>query len=426
MTSTTDLAASAVLVAVQRSRAAANQADVEVLLGAVEWCRLHEVSDAAEAAGWREAPVLLGGEGSPYVAEFCVAEFGAAIGGTTDSGRSLLAQALELKHRLPLTWSRVLDGTLLAWKARRIAEQTVALSPVAATYVDAQVAPFAHKIGPAAIERLIDEAVLRFMPALAAEIAEQAAEGRHVEVIHDHRTGSGMSSILATVDTADALDLDNALSIGAEAIKAGGSEDSLNVRRAQALGELARGQQALVLAADGEPVAPACPRDMTLYVHLRPEEALVHLENAGCQVLTKDQLTRWINTGDAKVVIKPVIDLNQTHSTTAYTIPDRIREQVILRDRTCIFPHCNRSARRCDLDHIEPYDQGGTTSTGNLAPLCRRHHRYKTHGRWSYTMVEPGVYLWRSPLGRTYLRDRHGTEDLTPKTVDPPDTPPDD
>jgi hypothetical protein len=44
----------------------------------------------------------------------------------------------------------------------------------------------------------------------------------------------------------------------------------------------------------------------------------------------------------------------------------------------------------------------------------------KTHGGWTYAMIRPGVFLWRSPHGHWWLRDRTGTTDLTP----PPDPPP--
>jgi hypothetical protein len=53
-------------------------------------------------------------------------------------------------------------------------------------------------------------------------------------------------------------------------------------------------------------------------------------------------------------------------------------------------------------------------STCNQAPCCRRHHRAKTTGGWSYITVEPGVYLWRSPLGSQFLKDHTGTLDVTP------------
>src|SRR5687768_11819896 len=48
------------------------------------------------------------------------------------------------------------------------------------------------------------------------------------------------------------------------------------------------------------------------------------------------------------------------------------------------------------------------------APLCRRHHRLKTHGGWRYTLVEPGVWLWSDPHGQQFVRDDTGTLDVTP------------
>ncbi len=98
-----------------------------------------------------------------------------------------------------------------------------------------------------------------------------------------------------------------------------------------------------------------------------------------------------------------------------YRPTPEIREHVIVRDGTCVFPWCGRNARLCDLDHVIPYDhdhpeEGGPTATDNLAPLCRRHHRLKTRGRWRYEMTEPGVFIWTSPLGNTYLRDHTGSQ----------------
>ena len=79
-----------------------------------------------------------------------------------------------------------------------------------------------------------------------------------------------------------------------------------------------------------------------------------------------------------------------------------------------MHPHCNRPARRCDCDHIEPFDSGGVTCpTCNLAPLCRHHHRLKTLAGWRYWMLgPPGTYLWADPHGLLYLRTRDGTRQL--------------
>ncbi|HEX5916841.1 MAG TPA: HNH endonuclease signature motif containing protein, partial [Nocardioides sp.] len=107
--------------------------------------------------------------------------------------------------------------------------------------------------------------------------------------------------------------------------------------------------------------------------------------------------------------------------TDAYAVPDRTREQVILRDRTCVFPWCTRPARRCDIDHVIPHDpdaqaegrpQPGPTQTDNLAALCRSHHRLKTHTAWRYAMPAPGVFEWTSPHGHSYRRDHTGTSPI--------------
>jgi len=79
-----------------------------------------------------------------------------------------------------------------------------------------------------------------------------------------------------------------------------------------------------------------------------------------------------------------------------------------------VFPWCTRAARRCDKDHVIPHSAGGTTCSCNLAPLCRRHHRLKTHAPgWSYTKLDPTTYLWTSPHGYQFLHTTQGTTDVS-------------
>jgi hypothetical protein len=105
-----------------------------------------------------------------------------------------------------------------------------------------------------------------------------------------------------------------------------------------------------------------------------------------------------------------------------------MRDQVILRDRHCVFPWCGHDARTCDLDHLIPYQEDGPpgqTHPGNLAPLCRRHHRAKTHTTWTYTRNPDGSYTWTSRHGHTYEVGPHGTRP-TQATGPPDDTGPPD
>jgi len=94
-----------------------------------------------------------------------------------------------------------------------------------------------------------------------------------------------------------------------------------------------------------------------------------------------------------------------------YVPPPRLRHLVTVRQRRCAFPGCRRPARRCDLDHTIPYDQGGLTCECNLATRCRRHHRAKQAPGWHLEQREPGRMTWRLPSGRQYQTtgDSYGT-----------------
>jgi hypothetical protein len=76
---------------------------------------------------------------------------------------------------------------------------------------------------------------------------------------------------------------------------------------------------------------------------------------------------------------------------------------VKVRNRTCVFPGCHRPARRCDLDHTTPYDQGGPTCECNLSPLCRKHHQVKQEIGWHLVQTRPGTLIWTAPHGRSYI-----------------------
>jgi hypothetical protein len=91
-----------------------------------------------------------------------------------------------------------------------------------------------------------------------------------------------------------------------------------------------------------------------------------------------------------------------TAATPAYRPPPRLKEYIAVRDLTCRFPSCRQPAWRGDLDHTQPYDQGGMTCGCNLGGLCRRHHILKQHPDWQLTQSQPGIFQWTTPTGRRY------------------------
>ncbi|MFW2382273.1 MAG: HNH endonuclease signature motif containing protein, partial [Acidimicrobiales bacterium] len=53
------------------------------------------------------------------------------------------------------------------------------------------------------------------------------------------------------------------------------------------------------------------------------------------------------------------------------------KRMIRLRDNRCRHPGCRRTARTCEYDHVEPFEQGGQTLVANGQLLCRFHHRWK-------------------------------------------------
>ena len=196
----------------------------------------------------------------------------------------------------------------------------------------------------------------------------------------------------------------------AERLRQEGDEDTLEIRKAKAIGiitDLATG------------TSPGSSRAQTrLFLHIKASDlanpsrsTIGHVERLGPATL--ERIRDWLASSQATIL--PVLDLSRTDAVDRHDPPAWLRELVIQRDQRCTFPWCGVDARRCDLDHIEPYvppDRGGPpgqTRPDNLSPLCRRHHRLKTFGGWRYQRNPDGSYTWRSPLGRTYLVTGSGT-----------------
>jgi hypothetical protein len=216
---------------------------------------------------------------------------------------------------------------------------------------------------------------------------------------------------------------------------------SFDVRRSMAVGVLADPLRALALLTGGDAAAELERRrprkEIVLYLHLSDAAVLgldpVGFDDAGNPLL--EQVIRdWCGRTDRHLTIRPLLDLagdptingathdHDLHSRVDYTPSALDKERVWLRDRHCVFPWCERVARRCDCDHGVPFaadGTGGPTCPCNLAPLCRHHHRLKTHAGWRYTVIEPGTYLWSEPHGQQFIRDRGGTRDVTPHAGPP-------
>jgi hypothetical protein len=439
VTDLADLADGALLSEASDVEALLREAEVHKLRVAYQWAIAHPALDACETPSGPTlpsvltAPETLGGAGTPTVAAFTPEPLAVALGCSPASASTLIADALDLHHRLPLLWDQTRAQLVPAWKARRVAARTRHLSVEAARWVDRQIAGRVSSVSLPALDRVVAEAAARCDGEEQADREAAARLSWDVVLVHpDPLHYSGTSELHASGDTLDLTRFHDVVCAEAEALGALGDADDLGVRKAKALGVIADAQARLDLAsllATGDPAghqearqAALGRRDakVRLYLHASLADVVAGDPCAtgsveGIGPVTLDLVRDW--AGRARVTVQPVLHVaaDDRWSVDRHDPPPRMAEEVRLRDESCVFPWCGRSARQCDLDHRTPFEDPGDggppdqTSPESLAALCRRHHRAKTAGSWSYERVGPGTYLWGGPAGLSVLVTPLGT-----------------
>ena len=335
----------------------------------------------------------------------------AAYGVSSRTAAQTLSDWLDLKYRLPMIHRGVEELSIAPWRARRIANKTHGLSKQAAAYVDTKLAAVADSCGVAKIERLVDEAKAMFDPVeqeLVEDEAKAAWDVRLHRYVGDVWGGTSRLEIIGDTPTLTTF-YDLVCATAHEQLDPDVPTDeqrSLEHRKVAALAQIAAGAGAASTT--------------KAFVHLDYHD-LATLPDGLVRVgsveklgpLTITRLKEWLGT--SRFTLQPVLDLRRQDAVDQHDPPEWMRELVFQRDGFCPFPYCDQPARGCDLDHIEAYvemDDGGPpgqTHPDNLAAICRRHHRAKTHFGWSYVRNPDGSYTWTGPRGHRYTVDHRGT-----------------
>jgi hypothetical protein len=194
---------------------------------------------------------------------------------------------------------------------------------------------------------------------------------------------------------------------------------SIAERRADALMSLVCGDPGLA----GTPTRPGRPGAPGAGVALRPKVTVIATGNTardagGARVeftrtgqAALQALLDMLATSDGATFepIDPRIGAaDDARTALKYRPGAQLARRIRLRDGTCRHPGCAIPAEACDLDHVVPFDhanpqRGGHTIEGNLAAMCRRHHRFKTFSDWIYDLQPDGTLLVRTPDGSTML-----------------------
>jgi Domain of unknown function (DUF222) len=182
--------------------------------------------------------------------------------------------------------------------------------------------------------------------------------------------------------------------LSAEARSRDGDDRSPAERRADALGEICR--QWLDLA-DRPVVAGERPHvSLTVSVETLKcmKESTCELEHTGPMAKETAEML-LCDCSVARVVLSGRSEpLDVGRRTPA--VPASMRRAVIVRDRHCRFPGCDRPQSWCDAHHVVHWTNGGSTALHNLVLLCRRHHRLIHHRKFGVEIADGQPRFYRS------------------------------
>jgi len=432
------LSGSALLDRVALLHESQRRTEILILEAAVQHATLNHgatVDPARSALPGRERAIRLGGEGTPQVAEFAPAELGARLQMSSYAAGNLIADGLDLKHRLPRLWARAEAMEVRVGHARYVARRTRDLTRAQAAFIDARVAESADgRLTWARFTDLVEAMVVASDPVTAAEREASAARARFARATR--ATDHGMRGFYVRAPFPVIARLDATVAHVAEALLALGDPSTLDERRVKAVLILANPTHAVeVLEAyaarragvtagsndadgsTGEAVDPGTLLPaVRLFVHVAEgmsDRGVARVEGLGpvSPVWVREHLGER-----CRFTITPVLDLAGQAPVDAWEIPDRHRQAVHLMTPADIFPFSSSTSRMMQIDHTVPYDpvgpEGratGQSRVGNYGPMTTTHHRIKTHGGWQVQQPFPGIYVWRDPHGAFYLVDHTGT-----------------
>jgi Domain of unknown function (DUF222) len=118
--------------------------------------RFAEARDRRESTGLPEDQVAFGGDGTPLCGSHVPDQLGAELRLGRDAARRLLADSLDLMHRLTAVWLALRIGLIDSRRARMVAEATRGLSAEATTTVEQEILGRLNRLTPGQLQRTID------------------------------------------------------------------------------------------------------------------------------------------------------------------------------------------------------------------------------------------------------------------------------
>jgi hypothetical protein len=281
-------------------------------------------------------------------------------------------------RELPVMAKAFADGELSFGQAAVVAR--------AAEGVDSESAAELEQRAVAAARELDPTRLRQFTERLACELNREAFLADHTRA-HDRRRldlgqgPDGMWIVDGRLDQEGGAYLSTAL----EAVLGPRAKDDLRTpgqRRADALVDLCRGAlEGRGTLRGGGGQRPHLTVTATLQT-LRGEPGAAAGEVLGRFPIPSETVQRIA----CDAALTPMLVDEAGHpldfGRTMRTASPALRRAVVLADRHCQFPGCDRPAEWCDVHHLDDWVNGGRTRREDLRLVCRRHHTMVHEGGW--------------------------------------------
>jgi hypothetical protein len=382
----------------------------------------------------------------------------------------LVREGISYCGTLGRTGAALAAGTIDVPRARALVNRLWDQMPHVAAHVEDEVLPRAGGRTSFQVRQDVERALLVVDPEGAADRGRVARQ--HRSVSRPQPRPDGMAGLWVLLPAVRAVQVDCVLEAAARTARSAGDPRTLEQLRADGLCDLVLGEPGDAAAGTGEQAAghvapaadlpsqregdrdavragatdwragPRAPRThvlvtVALSTLIGVDDAPGDLAGYGPLDAVQARALAWGGTWQ-RLVTDPasgaVLDVGRTRYRPSAALDEHVR----YRDRTCTAPGCTVPADRADLDHTVEFHPApgdppggddarplGSTSAGNLGPVCRHHHRLKTETAFTLHQPRPGLFAWTDPTGHTYLV-QPGTDAPVQHLTGPQQTPPHD
>lgn len=358
----------------------------------------------------RLRPPDLGDETDAPYSPFAADELAAELTQSPRTMSSRLATAWEIASQLPAALADLTAGMLDHTRLAALHQLTTCLTAGQRATVEATMLAGSRLASPSQWRRKIHRLVGRLDPAAAAKRQRRAHAERAISV---QALEDGMAQLTAILAAEDAQAIyDRVHQIARADVHADGDTRPIDARRADVLTALLLGNRREHVSVELQVIAPV---GTLAGLDDNPTELVGYgsIPATVGRALAADAQWRRVLTDP---VTGTVLDLGHRRVPTP-ALARLVRHQ----QSRCLFPGCGMPATRTDLDHTVAHADGGITALDNLGLLCRHHHRAKHIGHWSLEQPQPGVFVWTSPVHRTFTTnttiDEEGTSFSIPSRI---------